>query len=73
MLADEGFASFYRQEYRRLVLHLLLKVGASEAEAEDAAQAAMMQARKRWDRIRSPRAWVRKAALLLPAAEGENA
>lgn len=40
----------------------LRKNGASEAEAEDAVQEAMTQVYKAWDRIRSPRAWVRRAA-----------
>jgi RNA polymerase sigma factor (sigma-70 family) len=62
VLADEGFATFYRQEYLRVVL-FLRKYGASGAEAEDAAQEAMTQACGRWDKIESPRAWVRKAAL----------
>lgn len=44
-----------------MVLYLR-KIGASEAEAEDSAQEAMTQAFKAWDLIRSPRAWVRKAA-----------
>ena len=61
MLVSEGFASFFRDEYRPVVLYLL-KSGASGAEAEDAVQEAMIQAYQAWDRIRSPRAWVRKAA-----------
>ena len=44
-----------------MVLYLR-KIGASEAEAEDAAAEAMTQAYKAWDQIWSPRAWVRKAA-----------
>lgn len=44
-----------------MVLYLR-KIGASEAEAEDASAEAMAQAYKAWDQIRSPRAWVRKAA-----------
>jgi RNA polymerase sigma-70 factor (ECF subfamily) len=61
VLAQEGFASFFRQEYPRVVLYLR-KIGASEAEAEDAAAEAMTQAYKAWDEIEAPRAWVRKAA-----------
>jgi len=44
------------------VVLYLRKIGASEAEAEDAVSEAMTQACKAWDQIRSPRAWVRKAA-----------
>jgi RNA polymerase sigma factor (sigma-70 family) len=62
VLADEGFASFYRQEYLRIVL-FLRNDGASGAEAEDAVQEAMTQAYRRWDKIEKPGAWVRKAAL----------
>jgi RNA polymerase sigma factor (sigma-70 family) len=62
VLAHERFASFYREEYLRTVLYLLQN-GASEADAKDAAQEAMIQAYKRWDQIVvSHRAWVRKAA-----------
>jgi RNA polymerase sigma factor (sigma-70 family) len=62
VLADEGFASFYQREYLRTVLYLL-QAGASEADAKDAAQEAMTQAYKRWDKIEvSHRAWVRRAA-----------
>jgi RNA polymerase sigma factor (sigma-70 family) len=61
VIAQEGFASFFRQEYPRMVLNLR-KIGASEAEAEDAVQEAMTQLYKAWDQIRSPRAWVRKVA-----------
>jgi RNA polymerase sigma factor (sigma-70 family) len=41
----------------------LLKLGADESEAEDAAQEAMVQAFKAWECIEFPAAWVRKAAL----------
>jgi DNA-directed RNA polymerase specialized sigma24 family protein len=61
VLADGGFASFYRDEYRPVVLYLL-KSGARGAEAEDAVQEAMSRAYRNWDGIVSPRAWVRKAA-----------
>ena len=44
-----------------MVLYLR-KNGASGPEAEDAAQEAMTDAYRSWDRIRSPRAWVRRAA-----------
>jgi RNA polymerase sigma-70 factor (ECF subfamily) len=64
VLTHEDFASFFRQEYPRLVL-FLLKEGASEPEAEDGAQEAMAQALAAWDRPRSPRAWVRRAAFTI--------
>jgi RNA polymerase sigma factor (sigma-70 family) len=77
VLAHEGFGLFFRQEYPRVVLYLR-KNGASEAEAEDAAQEAMIQTYKAWEKIQFPRAWVRKAAFtsylrLVEKARKENA
>lgn len=61
MLSHDSFGSFYLEQYPRVVL-FLLALGASEPEAEDAAQEAMAQAAKAWTRLSSPAAWVRKAA-----------
>jgi RNA polymerase sigma-70 factor (ECF subfamily) len=58
----EDFAAFFRQDFPRLVL-FLIKNGASEADAEDAAQEAMTKASTAWARIDNPRAWVRTVAL----------
>lgn len=38
------------------------KLGGDERDAEDAAQEAMIQVLKAWDRLTAPRAWVRRAA-----------
>lgn len=72
MLTDEGFASFFRQEYPRVVLYLR-KNGASEAEAEEAVQEAMAQAYRAWDQIIFHRAWVRKAAFTCFVHQAERA
>jgi RNA polymerase sigma factor (sigma-70 family) len=58
---SQAFILFYRQQYPRLVW-FLLKVGANESEAEDAAQEAMAQAIKAWERLDYPVTWVRRAA-----------
>jgi RNA polymerase sigma factor (sigma-70 family) len=73
VIADEDFASFYRREYLRTVLYLL-HAGASEADAKDAAQEAMTQAYRRWDKIEvSYRAWVRRAAFSCYVRQREKA
>jgi RNA polymerase sigma factor (sigma-70 family) len=73
VLANEAFASFYQREYLRTVLYLL-QAGASEADANDAAQEAMTQAYKRWDKIEvSHRAWVRRAAFSCYLRQQEKA
>ncbi|MFM9693839.1 RNA polymerase sigma factor [Streptomyces europaeiscabiei] len=60
---NEGeFNSFFRQEYRRLVLHLTAE-GIDAQTAKDAVQEAMVQAYLNWKEILSPKAWVRKVAL----------
>jgi RNA polymerase sigma-70 factor (ECF subfamily) len=59
---QQGFASFFELEHPRLVL-FLLKIGCGEADAEDAAQEAMLQAYLMWERITAPRAWVRTVAV----------
>lgn len=58
-----GFDSFFREVYPRLVL-LLMKIGASEADALDAAQEAMtdlLVALSTDRKIRDPRAYVYQA------------
>lgn len=59
---DEEFDDFFRGELPRLVW-LLMKDGAERREAEDIAQAAMLEVWQRRDHIANPRAYVRKAAL----------
>lgn len=59
---DEAFDDFFRRELRPLVW-ALMKIGAERFEAEDIAQAAMAEVWRRWDRVESPRAYVRRAAV----------
>ena len=61
-MREDGFALFFRQRYHKTVL-LLMTMGASRADAEDAAQEAMTAAWRQWEDIREPAAWVRIAAL----------
>lgn len=63
-LTDEQlaeFATFYEGDYNRLV-GLLIRAGASRADAEDAAQEAMHVALKDWPTITNPKAYVRTVA-----------
>jgi RNA polymerase sigma factor (sigma-70 family) len=60
-LSRDGFASFFHERYSRTVL-LLIAMGASRADAEDAAQEATIAARQQWETIREPAAWVRTTA-----------
>lgn len=62
MTPSDGFAAFYIQEFRRLVL-FLIKNGAREADAEEAAQEAMCKALQNWATIDNPRAWTWTVAL----------
>jgi RNA polymerase sigma factor (sigma-70 family) len=57
-----GFASFFQERFSRTVV-LLIAMGASRADAEDATQEAMIEAWQRWDSIREPAAWVRTVAV----------
>jgi RNA polymerase sigma-70 factor (ECF subfamily) len=61
-VTDDSFAPFFRQRYHRTVL-LLMTMGASRSDAEDATQDAMTAAWRQWEDIREPAAWVRTAAL----------
>lgn len=57
-----SFEDFYIAEYPRLV-RILLAAGAMFSEAEEAAQEAMLQAFRSWDRLTNPSAWSRTTAL----------
>jgi RNA polymerase sigma factor (sigma-70 family) len=57
----EAFTAFFCGEFRALVLHVAVNAGANRAA--DAAQEAMVEALRRWDQIKEPRAWVRKVAV----------
>ena len=63
-LTDEQlaeFTAFYEGDYTRLV-GLLIRVGASRTDAEDAAQEAMHVALKDWPNVTNPKAYVRTVA-----------
>jgi RNA polymerase sigma factor (sigma-70 family) len=57
----EAFTQFYRAE-RGAVMAMLWTAGATEQEAEDATQQAMLDVLNRWSTITFPRAYVRTAA-----------
>lgn len=59
--APDSFVEFFRAEFTRVV-GFMMQGGASQADAEDAAQEAFVKARCHWATIDSPRAWVRQVA-----------
>jgi DNA-directed RNA polymerase specialized sigma24 family protein len=61
-LLEIGFDSFFQKRFSRTVV-LLVAMGASRADAEDAAQEAMILAWNQWDSIREPAAWARTVAV----------
>jgi RNA polymerase sigma factor (sigma-70 family) len=61
-LTESGFASFFQEQFGRMVV-LLYAMGASRADAEDATQEAMFSAWRQWDSIHQPVAWVRTVAV----------
>ena len=56
------FETFFRTEYRR-VSKVLIVMGATLEEAEDAVAVAMIDAYRHWGSIDMPKAWVHKAAM----------
>ncbi|TMR03391.1 sigma-70 family RNA polymerase sigma factor [Actinomadura soli] len=58
---DDAFSEFFRQEHRGLI-GFVMKLGARQAIAEEVTQSAFLEAYRRWDTIRHPRAWVRTVA-----------
>jgi RNA polymerase sigma factor (sigma-70 family) len=60
-LTEDGFASFFRESFSRIVIHLMT-MGASRADTEDVTQEAMIEASRKWGAIETPDAWVRKVA-----------
>lgn len=56
-MTEDGFASFFREQFSR-VAFLLIKLGASRDDAEDATQEAMVLAWQKWDSIDDHAAWV---------------
>jgi RNA polymerase sigma-70 factor (ECF subfamily) len=61
-LSRAAFASFFRERFGRTVV-LLIAMGASRADAEDAVQEAMILAWSQWNAIEEPAAWVRTVAV----------
>lgn len=55
------FNEVFFQDFQTLV-GFVMKLGADQASAEDAAQTAYAAAFRSWDGIRHPEAWVRKVA-----------
>jgi len=70
-MPDESFDDFYRDDLTRLVA-FLCKAGFGLEPAKDAANEVMTLAYKNWSSIRSPRAWVRKAAFRAAVKEAER-
>jgi RNA polymerase sigma factor (sigma-70 family) len=61
-VSQDGFVSFFHQRFARTVI-VMVTMGASRADAEDAVQEAMIAAWRNWESIREPSAWVRTTAL----------
>lgn len=55
------FSTFYRAELIQVV-RFVMRIGATVAEATEAAQTAMVEAWRQWHLITNPRAWVRTVA-----------
>ena len=60
-MATSEFAACYEAEHLLLV-RFLIRLGAPEQDAFDAAQDAFVEAYRCWEQIHSPRAWLRKVA-----------
>ena len=61
-MTENGFVSFFHERFGRTVV-LLISMGASRADAEDAAQEAMILAWEKWESVRDPAAWIRTVAV----------
>jgi RNA polymerase sigma factor (sigma-70 family) len=60
-LTENDFALFFYERFGKTVV-MLITMGASRADAEDATQEAMLQAWRQRDTIQSPVPWVRAVA-----------
>jgi RNA polymerase sigma factor (sigma-70 family) len=60
-LTENGYGSFYRERFSKTVV-MLIAMGASRADAEDATQEAMIAALRNWGAIDEPSAWLRTVA-----------
>ncbi|GGL08920.1 RNA polymerase sigma factor [Mangrovihabitans endophyticus] len=56
------FDAFFRARFTQFVRFLMMSEAAQREDAEDAVEAAMLDAYRRWSRIDNPEAWVRQAA-----------
>jgi RNA polymerase sigma factor (sigma-70 family) len=61
-VVNMNFENFVRAERSKLIWFLMAH-GASAEEADDAAQAALIEAWRKWSTITSPRGWVYRVAL----------
>ena len=61
-MIENGFASFFQARFGKTVV-LLVAMGANRADAEDAAQEAMILAWQQWETVQDPAAWVRTVAI----------
>lgn len=61
-LPGRAFGEFFRDAYQPLVRDVIF-AGGNPDEAEDAVSAAMEEVLRRWDAIRNPRAYARRAAI----------
>jgi len=61
-LIEDGYDSFFQQRFSRTVV-LLVTMGASWADAEDATQEAMILAWQHWKSVSDPTSWVRTVAV----------
>jgi RNA polymerase sigma-70 factor (ECF subfamily) len=61
-MTEGSFEEFFKPGSARAIV-LLIAMGASRADAEDATQEAMILAWNQWDTIREPAAWVRRVAV----------
>lgn len=61
-VSGNGFDLFFRERFSRTVV-LLIALGASRADAEDAAQESMVLAWNQWNSIQEPVPWVRTVAV----------
>jgi RNA polymerase sigma-70 factor (ECF subfamily) len=61
-VTENGFDSFFQERFSKMIV-LLIAMGASRADAEDAVQEAMILAWRQWDTLHEPAAWVRTVAV----------
>jgi DNA-directed RNA polymerase specialized sigma24 family protein len=57
------FEEFYRSDYKQLLSMLIVAAGGRLHDAQEALDGAMLEALEKWDTVRSPRGFVRIAAI----------